>query len=56
MIKTGHDDWFVDLGEISSFPPIGLMYLAGYIRKHSDHQLKVIDSVAEGMSYSNISL
>lgn len=47
-------DWFVDLGEISSFPPIGLMYLASYIKKYSNHQITLADSVAEKMSYPDI--
>lgn len=54
MIKIVHDEWFVDLGEISAFPPIGLMFLAGYIREHSNYCLRLIDSVVENMSYADI--
>ena len=55
MIKIS-SDWFVDLGEISSFPPIGLMYIAGYLRKHSNYKISLVDSIAEGMSYSDIEI
>jgi len=53
MIKAVKQ-WFVDLGEISSFPPIGLMCLAGYIRANSSHNVKIVDSLVEKMSYEDI--
>ena len=32
-------------------PPLGLLYLAGYIKKYSDYELKIIDAQIERMSY-----
>jgi len=45
----------VDLGEISAFPPIGLMYLAQALRKKSgDFAVQILDAVPPGLSYSQI--
>jgi radical SAM superfamily enzyme YgiQ (UPF0313 family) len=42
---------FVDLGEIASFPPIGLMYLAQALRqRNAGFKIHIIDAVAEGLS------
>lgn len=32
-------------------PPLGLLYLAGHLEKHSEHQVAVIDSQVEELSY-----
>lgn len=50
IIRWSANDWELDLGEISSFPPIGLMYLAGYLRAHTRHAVRIIDAVAEKMT------
>lgn len=45
----------VDLGEISSFPPIGLMYLAqGLRQKNSEFKVKILDAVADNLDYWQI--
>lgn len=51
IVKWTANDWELDLGDISSFPPLGLMYIASYIKKHTDHDTKIIDAVAERLSY-----
>lgn len=44
---------FVDLGGISSFPPIGLMYLAQALRQdHPDNRVTILDSVTENLDAS----
>ena len=35
-------------------PPLGLLYLAGYIKKYSDYELKIIDAQVEKMSYHQL--
>lgn len=46
---------FVDLGSISSFPPIGLMYLAQGLRdKIPEIEVSILDSVAEGLNHAEI--
>ncbi|MEW6095550.1 MAG: radical SAM protein [bacterium] len=32
-------------------PPLGLLYIAGYLEKHSTHQVKVLDTQVEELSY-----
>lgn len=35
-------------------PPLGLLYLAGYLEAHSDHDVAVIDSQVEELSYDEL--
>ncbi len=35
-------------------PPLGLLYLAGYLEKYSNHNLKILDCQAEEMGYEEI--
>ena len=35
-------------------PPLGLLYLAGYIKKYSNHELKIIDAQVEKMDYHQL--
>jgi radical SAM superfamily enzyme YgiQ (UPF0313 family) len=35
-------------------PPLGLLYLAGYLQKHSGHQVEVIDGQVEELSYPDL--
>lgn len=35
-------------------PPLGLLYLAGYLKKYSDHELKIIDAQVERLTYSDL--
>jgi len=32
-------------------PPLGLLYIAGYLEKYSDHQIKIIDAQVEELNY-----
>jgi anaerobic magnesium-protoporphyrin IX monomethyl ester cyclase len=35
-------------------PPLGLMYLAGYLEKNSNHQVKILDCLIEKMDYTQL--
>ncbi|MFH2013614.1 MAG: radical SAM protein [Patescibacteria group bacterium] len=35
-------------------PPLGLLYLAGYIKEHSNYNLQMIDAQVEKLSYSQL--
>ncbi len=35
-------------------PPLGLMCLASYIKKHSDHEVEIIDSIVEELNYNKL--
>jgi len=35
-------------------PPLGLLYLASYLRQNADHEIKVIDSQVEELSYPKL--
>jgi anaerobic magnesium-protoporphyrin IX monomethyl ester cyclase len=45
----------IDLGDISSFPPVGLMYLAQALRRRNpEFEVRIIDAVAEMSSFEEI--
>ncbi|MBU1006940.1 MAG: B12-binding domain-containing radical SAM protein [Candidatus Omnitrophica bacterium] len=52
MIKTNVPE-FVDK-ETGLYPPLGLLYVAGFARENSSHEIKVLDAQAEGMDYAQI--
>ncbi len=40
--------------EVGIFPPLGLMYIASYLRKYSDHEVQILDAIAEDLSQTEI--
>ena len=36
------------------FPPLGLMYLASYLKKYTDCEVRILDAVADEMDYDAI--
>jgi len=36
------------------FPPLGLLYLASYLNKYSDHNVTILDTQVEGLTYEDI--
>jgi anaerobic magnesium-protoporphyrin IX monomethyl ester cyclase len=47
-------DWDTTAEDIGAFPPIGISYVAGYLATHSNHDIKILDSLAERLDYSQI--
>lgn len=44
-----------EITENSSFqPPLGLLYIATYLRENSDHEVRVIDSQVDRLSYDQL--
>lgn len=37
-------------------PPLGLLYLAGYLQKHTEHDISVIDSHVDELNYTELKL
>lgn len=35
-------------------PPLGLMYIAGYLKKHSNYQVEILDSQVEQINYNQL--
>ncbi len=50
-ISTGFD---LEISNSGRFPPIGLLFLAAYIRKHSKHNVKIIDMEVENFTNEGI--
>ncbi|MCX6707675.1 MAG: radical SAM protein [Candidatus Woesearchaeota archaeon] len=44
----------IKTGTAGCFPPLGLMYLAGYARKNSSHDVIMVDANAFNMSYKQL--
>jgi len=40
--------------EVGIYPPLGLMYVASYAEANTDHEIEILDTQAEGMSYGDI--
>jgi len=36
------------------YPPLGLMYIAAYLEKHTNHEIKILDTQVEEISYRNL--
>lgn len=36
-------------------PPLGLLYIAAYLRKNSNHKVEVLDTLVEGIGYDSLS-
>ena len=51
IVREGKTDLTVELDEITRlFPPLGILYLAGYLRENvKDVEIKVIDGLIEGL-------
>jgi len=47
-------DWDTAQEDIGAFPPIGLSYLAGYLVKYTNHDVRILDAVAERLDYPQI--
>jgi radical SAM superfamily enzyme YgiQ (UPF0313 family) len=48
------DDWDTAQEDIGAFPPIGMSYIAGYLVERTNHEVKILDSVAERLGYDEI--
>lgn len=51
---TTTSDWDTTAEDIGAFPPIGLSYLAGYLAKYSNHDVRILDALAEKLDYEQI--
>jgi len=54
IVKWTANEWELDLTDISSFPPLGLMYIASYIKRHTNYEVRIIDAVADKLSYEKL--
>lgn len=41
-------------GDDGFYPPLGLMYVASYAKKNTDHQIEILDTQVERMDYNQI--
>lgn len=47
-------DWDTAQEDIGAFPPIGISYIAGYLQAYTDHDVCILDAVAERLDYPQI--
>jgi radical SAM superfamily enzyme YgiQ (UPF0313 family) len=47
-------DWDTAQEDIGAFPPIGISYIAGYLAAYTDHEVLILDAVAERLDYPQI--
>lgn len=53
MLKTQHPDALEKVA-VGQLPPLGLLYVAGYLQTHSPHQVEVLDAIMYRTSYQQI--
>lgn len=53
MIKTQHPD-ALEKVSVGHLPPLGLLYVAGYLEARSSHQVEVLDALMDHMSYQQV--
>ena len=51
LVTTGWDRKAEDIG---TFPPIGLSYVAGYLKKYTNHEVTILDALAERLGYEQL--
>lgn len=39
---------------MGTYPPLGLLYIASHLRQHTEHEVFVLDSQVEGLSYDEV--
>ena len=47
-------EWDRTAEDIGAFPPIGLSYIAGYLKEHTNHEVSILDALALKLSYDEI--
>lgn len=47
-------DWDLNASDLGIFPPMGLLYIAGALRKHGRHEVKILDVMLEQLTIDNI--
>lgn len=40
--------------DIGNYPPLGLMYIASYLKKFSHHEVKIVDMMTEGLNFDRL--
>lgn len=40
--------------EIGYYPPLGLMYIAAYAERYTDHEIEILDAQVEGLTFTHI--
>ena len=50
------DNWDLEASDIGIFPPLGLMYLAGALKRQGRHEVKIIDCVLDKLSLKEIAI
>ena len=48
------DDWVLEASDIGTFPPIGLLYLAGALLQQNHHKIKIIDCILNRLTINDI--
>lgn len=52
LIKISN--WELKSGDYGQFPPLGLLYVASYLKKNSNHQIHILDTIVEKLDYDEI--
>ncbi|MFH1055311.1 MAG: radical SAM protein [Candidatus Altiarchaeota archaeon] len=53
-IAKSSSGWDMEIDNIGLYPPIGLMYIAAYMRKNTDYEIRILDTLVDRLSYDEI--
>lgn len=48
------DNWDLEASDIGTFPPMGILYLAGALREHGKHEVKLLDCIADKLQPGDV--
>lgn len=53
-IAKSSSSWDLEIDNIGLYPPIGLMYIASYLRESTGYEIQILDTLADRMDYEDI--
>lgn len=54
IVRYNKSGWDIEQDDFGKFPPLGLLYIIASIKNKYDHEIKLIDSVGEGLTHAQI--
>ena len=54
-ISSPYVEWGMQTDDIGFYPPLGLMYIASYLRKNTNFEVKILDTIVERLNQEEIS-
>jgi len=53
-IAKSSSGWDMEIDNIGLYPPVGLMYIASYLRQNTGYEVRILDTLIDKLSYEEI--